>query len=331
MRVKAVKDGAGPMPAHKKIAENIAKTHNLFGAPHANRKKWVTSDIQVAQKADVLYFVGCTASYTNKEIAQATAKILNASNTPFMLMPDEWCCGNTLQSVGMLDEARELAHRNIEMVKAAGAKTVSPACAEGYRMWKVEYPKLLNIAPRTWDSRWFTSLSLPMMVQEGRPQADEAGERAVDLSRFLQHQQACGSLDAVERRTRMDGHRQPAAEETARHRGALCPAEKYLERHSRSQICRNDPDQRKCLLLRGRTWNKRGLPKTRFLLSKAPVGRGEGSRSRSPRLCMPLVQKQLRAGRKGNGKSVKVMDFSELILGFVGRIRRKHGHSQRSI
>ncbi len=146
MRVKAVQDGAGPMPAHKKIAQNIASFHNVFGATHANRKQWVTADIKVAKKADVLYFVGCTASYRNKEIAQATAKILNAAKTPFMLMPDEWCCGNTLQSVGMLDEARELAKRNIEMVKNSGAKNVLLSCAEGYRMWKVEYPKLLNIA-----------------------------------------------------------------------------------------------------------------------------------------------------------------------------------------
>jgi len=146
MRVKAVKDGVGPMPAHKKIAENIAASHNVFGAPHRDRRKWVTRDVQVAKKADLLYFVGCTASYTNNEIAQATGKILNHSKTPFMLMPDEWCCGNTLQSVGMLDEARELAKRNIEMVKSTGAKTVLLSCAEGYRMWKVEYPKLLNIA-----------------------------------------------------------------------------------------------------------------------------------------------------------------------------------------
>jgi Fe-S oxidoreductase len=106
----------------------------------------VTSDIKVAKKADLLYFVGCTASYQSKEIARATAKILNGSKTPFMLMPDEWCCGNTLQSVGMLDQARALAKRNIEMVKKTGAKTVLLSCAEGYRMWKVEYPKLLNIA-----------------------------------------------------------------------------------------------------------------------------------------------------------------------------------------
>jgi Fe-S oxidoreductase len=146
MRVKAVQDGAGPLPAHKKVAQNIAKHHNQFGAPHENRKKWLTREIKVADKADLLYFVGCAASYVSPEIAKAAGKILNAAGTPFMLMPDEWCCGNTLFSVGMLDEARELARRNIEAVKASGAKAVLLTCAEGYRMWKVDYPKLLNIA-----------------------------------------------------------------------------------------------------------------------------------------------------------------------------------------
>ncbi|MFB3886357.1 MAG: (Fe-S)-binding protein [Thermodesulfobacteriota bacterium] len=148
LRVKAVKDGAGPMPAHKKVAENIAKTHNQFGSPHGNRKKWVTGNIQVASKADLLYFVGCSASYTNPEIARATAKIFNASGTPFMLMPDEWCCGNTLYSVGMIDEAQALARRNVDAVKATGAKTVVLSCAEGYRMWKTDYPKMLNISTK---------------------------------------------------------------------------------------------------------------------------------------------------------------------------------------
>ncbi len=148
LRVKAVQDGAGPMPVHKKIAKNIATTHNQYGAPHKNRRKWVTSDINVAKKADVLYFVGCSASYVNNEIARATAKILNGSKTPFMLMPDEWCCGNILASVGLIKEARKLAKRNIEMVNSSGAKTVLLSCAEGYRMWKVEYPKLLNIATK---------------------------------------------------------------------------------------------------------------------------------------------------------------------------------------
>jgi Fe-S oxidoreductase len=145
LRVKAVQDGVGPMPGHKKVAANIAKTHNMYGAPHEKRTAWIPKGITPAKKADVLYFVGCTASYVNKEIAQSTAKILKAAKTDFMLMPDEWCCGNTPFSVGLIDQATALAKRNLEEVRKTGAKTLLLSCAEGYRMWKVDYPKLLNI------------------------------------------------------------------------------------------------------------------------------------------------------------------------------------------
>jgi len=146
LRIKAVKDGKGPMPEHKKIAQKIMQKHNFFGSPHENRKKWLTDEIKPSPKADVLYFVGCSASYTHPEIARATAKILKTSGTPFMLLPDEWCCGNMLYSVGMIDEARELAQRNIGAVRQTGANTLLTSCAEGYRMWKVDYPKILNIS-----------------------------------------------------------------------------------------------------------------------------------------------------------------------------------------
>jgi Fe-S oxidoreductase len=146
LRIRAVEVGRGPMPQHKKIAQNIATHHNALGAPHKNRLKWLPRGIKPAVKAEVLYFVGCSASYTNPEIAQSTVKILNSAGTPFMLMPDEWCCGNILYSVGMIDEARELAKRNIESVKQTGATMLLTACAEGYRMWKVDYPKMLNIS-----------------------------------------------------------------------------------------------------------------------------------------------------------------------------------------
>ena len=146
LRIQAVKDGAGPMPAHRKLARSIATHHNPFGSPHEKRTKWLVNDIHLAPKADLLYFAGCSASYTNPEIARATAKILNASGVPFIMMQEEWCCGNTLYSVGMIDQAKELACRNWEAVKETGAGTLLTGCAECYRMWKVDYPKILNIA-----------------------------------------------------------------------------------------------------------------------------------------------------------------------------------------
>jgi len=163
LRIKAVKDGKGPMPEHKKAAQNILNKHNRFGSPHLNRNKWLPAKIKPLAKADVLYFVGCSAAYANPEIAQATVKILNAAGTPFMLMPDEWCCGNMLYSVGMIDEARELAKRNIEAVKETGAKTLLLSCAEGYRMWKVDYPKILDMST---DDLGFKVVHLTELVDE---------------------------------------------------------------------------------------------------------------------------------------------------------------------
>ncbi len=145
LRVKAVKDGKGPLPQHKKIAQSIATKHNYLGSSQ-DRTKWLPKEVKPAAKADILYFAGCSASYTNPEIGKATTKILAAAGTPFMLMPEEWCCGNIPFSAGMIDEAREWAKRNIQAVKESGATTLLTSCAECYRMWKVDYPKLLNIA-----------------------------------------------------------------------------------------------------------------------------------------------------------------------------------------
>ena len=146
LRVKAVQDGVGPMPAHKKLAANIEKKHNFYGAAHKNRKGWLTEETRPAGKADIVYFVGCNASYKNQEIARSTAKIIQAAGDDFTLLPNEWCCGNTLFSVGLYDEAKALAERNVEAMRKTGAKTLLTSCAEGYRMWKVDYPKLLEIA-----------------------------------------------------------------------------------------------------------------------------------------------------------------------------------------
>lgn len=146
LRVKAVKDGVGPMPAHKVMTEKIVKSHNCYGAENKKRREWVEKDAAPSAKADILYYVGCNASYENKEIARATAKIFKACGDDYMLMQDEWCCGNKTFSVGMLDEARAIAERNIAEVRKSGAKMLITSCAEGYRMWKVDYPKLLDIS-----------------------------------------------------------------------------------------------------------------------------------------------------------------------------------------
>jgi len=145
VRIKCVSDGKGPMPEHKRIAENIDKNHNRYGSPHANRSKWLPRDVKPATKADIVYFVGCASSYAHTEIAQATARILANTNTKFMLLDsEEWCCGYPLYSTGQVDAFKKQAEHNIEAVEKSGASTVLVSCAEGYKTWKVDYPKLLG-------------------------------------------------------------------------------------------------------------------------------------------------------------------------------------------
>lgn len=177
IRVKAVRDGVGPMPAHKKIAENIQKKHNMYGSHHKQRTAWIPEDAPPVDQAEVLYFVGCTASYINQEIARSTAGIFKASGTPYMLLPDEWCCGNTVFSVGLFDEAKALAVRNVEEVRKTGAKTLITSCAEGYRMWKVDVPKLLNIAT---EDLGFQVLHLVEFVDEKVKEGSLRLEKPID-------------------------------------------------------------------------------------------------------------------------------------------------------
>jgi Fe-S oxidoreductase len=148
LRIKAVKDGAGPMPAHKKVVQNILKKGNRFGLDNKQRKKWLPANIKPAAKADILYFAGCTSSFRSMEIAKATVKILNASGTKFAMLPEEQCCGNIPYSVGMIEEAKQIAKKNIDAIKKTGAKTVITSCAECYRTLKVDYPKALGISTK---------------------------------------------------------------------------------------------------------------------------------------------------------------------------------------
>ena len=146
LRARLVKEGNGPMPQHKGITENIEKSNNRYGRPQAQRLDWVPKEVKPTQKADILYFAGCRASFVNTEISQATARILQAAKVDFMVMKDEPCCGNFLYTTGQVDKARKVAEENIRLIRETGAKTVVFSCAEGYKTFKVDYPKLLGIS-----------------------------------------------------------------------------------------------------------------------------------------------------------------------------------------
>lgn len=151
LRAKCVADGKGPLPEHKKVADQIKKTGNRFGGPAQNRLKWMP-DGMVSAKADLIYFPGCAASYIDTDIAKATVNILKMAGQTFTTLGDQdSCCGHPLVDVGLIDQAKKVAETNIQALKKVGAKTIVTSCAECYKTWKVDYPKLFCKSTKDMD------------------------------------------------------------------------------------------------------------------------------------------------------------------------------------
>jgi Fe-S oxidoreductase len=232
-----------------------------------------------------------------------------------MLMPDEWCCGNTLQSVGMLDEARALAKRNIEMVKSSGAKTILLSCAEGYRMWKVEYPKLLNIA----------TADLPFKVVHLTEFADEALKKGslrpvkpVDIR--LTYHDSCSISRLADPWTPWSGERGwmgTVSPRLKRRRGtqglyaqprnviASIPGVKFVEmiRARENAFC--------CGAGRG---TKEAFPTLASSSAKHRLEEVKEIGAEALVSACPWCKNNFAQAVTSNGDNVKVMDFSELIL-----------------
>lgn len=148
LMVHLVNAGMGPMAQHKVLTERINRTGNYFGKEARERMAWAKEGIKVAAKADLLYFVGCYAAYKYPEIAKSVGKILNLAKIPFMLMEDQSCCRYKMFTTGLFAEAKKAAKYTLKKIRDLGVKQVITECADCYRMLKVEYPKVLNIATK---------------------------------------------------------------------------------------------------------------------------------------------------------------------------------------
>jgi Fe-S oxidoreductase len=105
-----------------------------------NRNGWVSDKLKIAEKGEVLYFVGCLPYYQELfgkdfefspiSIAQDTVRILNYLGIEPVVLDNERCCGHDLYWLGQLETFDELVKLNIEAIKATGVKTVITACAE---------------------------------------------------------------------------------------------------------------------------------------------------------------------------------------------------------
>ena len=129
------------LPKHKAMCENILKEGNPFGEKQSREEALGKKP----HKAKVGYFAGCTATYRSKETARATMSILDKLGVDYTTL-DETCCGSVMQRVGWPQEdVTKLMQKNVEAIKAMGVETLVLSCAGCYRMFKIEYPKYVDV------------------------------------------------------------------------------------------------------------------------------------------------------------------------------------------
>ncbi|MEM2975398.1 MAG: (Fe-S)-binding protein [Candidatus Bathyarchaeia archaeon] len=143
MRAECVKAGSGLPGKQKAFGIHIGKEHNPYMELHKDRLSWLPSDVKLPEKAENVYFVGCTSAYRQKEIAKATVEVFRKVGLDFTILRDEWCCSSPLLRTGQWEtswvSAKNIAQHNVEEAKKTEAKRIVTTCAGCYRTWKKDY------------------------------------------------------------------------------------------------------------------------------------------------------------------------------------------------
>ncbi len=130
----------GPLEEQRSVLASIQRYGNPYQRPASERMPWLAQESVTPlpdEKAEVLLFVGCTASYEPDlfPLGRAMIRIMNYLEVDFGVLAEETCCADPVCRIGdkLLFEA--LAEENQRRFQATGAKTLvtfSPHCMNAF-------------------------------------------------------------------------------------------------------------------------------------------------------------------------------------------------------
>jgi heterodisulfide reductase subunit D len=124
-----------------------------YGDFKQDRLSWLTDDLKVADKGDVFFFTGCVsyfdAMFKDRDLnlsgtPQAVVKIMNKAGITPVVSNDEVCCGHDLNWTGDEEGFQKLMDKNVEVIKASGAKKVVFSCPECLRTFNMDYQDFMG-------------------------------------------------------------------------------------------------------------------------------------------------------------------------------------------
>jgi Fe-S oxidoreductase/nitrate reductase gamma subunit len=148
-RSLSLMDGAFPGDEVRAAIGNIEVNGNPFGLAYATRGDWADGlDVKLMAEdsdVDVLYFVGCYASFDkrNRDIARSFIRICNAAGVKVgILGKEEKCCGEPPRKLGNEYLYQMTANENVELIKGYGVQRIVTCCPHCFNTLERDYRDL---------------------------------------------------------------------------------------------------------------------------------------------------------------------------------------------
>jgi Fe-S oxidoreductase len=162
------------------MLRDVERASNPWGKAQADRAAWADGlDVRVLEPGDpapeVLYWVGCAASFDERAraSAQSTARLLRAAGVDFAILgPREACTGDPARRMGNEYVFQAFAEQNVETLNEAGATRIVTSCPHCFNTLANEYPDFGGSYEVVHHSELLAGL-----VREGRLEPARGGGR----------------------------------------------------------------------------------------------------------------------------------------------------------
>ncbi len=142
-------EGAFPGDEVRTAINNLEVNANPFGLAYAGRGDWTDGlDVTIMEQdsaVDILYFVGCYASFDkrNREVARNFIRICAAAGIKVgILGKEEKCCGEPARKLGNEYLYQMHAAENIETIKGYNVKRIVTTCPHCFNTLARDYRDL---------------------------------------------------------------------------------------------------------------------------------------------------------------------------------------------
>src|SRR5216117_2420035 len=139
--------------------------------------------IAANEPVDVLYWVGCAASFDdrNRKVAQAFARVLKKAGVRFAILgAEEKCTGDPARRIGNEYLAQTMIRANVATLNGYGVKRIVASCPHCFNAIKNEYPDFGGAYEVVHHSQFLQEL-----IREGRLKPTR------DVLQFLTYHDPC--------------------------------------------------------------------------------------------------------------------------------------------